>query len=96
MRQWTAVGASDELPQLFTKAGFPDPEVKQFKGTMRLPSIRAWVEAETRGWTLGDDITEAQINALHNEAEEALWEFVSDDGEVVSAAIFTILSATKP
>ncbi len=65
------------------------------EGTARFPSIRSWVDAEVRGWTLGDVIDEAGVEQLLSEAEDVLRPFVTAEGTVTFDMPALIVTATK-
>jgi SAM-dependent methyltransferase len=89
------LGNSQILHSLFTEAGIADAQVVTYEGTARYPSIRSWVDAEVRGWTLGDVIDDKQVEQLLTEAEEVLRPFVTAEGTVAFSMPALIVTATK-
>ena len=76
------LGTPQVLQSIFAEAGLPAAEVTTQAGTARFPSIHSWVDAEVRGWTLGDAIDEAGVEQLLSEAEVELLPFVTTEGTV--------------
>jgi hypothetical protein len=83
------------LAALFSDAGFPDVTISTLEGTARYPSVRYWMEADIRGWTLSDALDDTQFEMLVTEAESALAEFVNSDGAVEFNSPAHVVTATK-
>ena len=78
------LGNRQELAGLFEDAGVASVEIATHHGTARFPSIRTMVEADLRGWlpVMGVALSEEQIERILKEAEQALSEYVTEDGAV--------------
>ena len=66
------LGDPQMLTDIFIKAGVADVQLIHRAGTMRFPSLRAWLETEIRGWILADLLSDEQFEALYTEAEQVL------------------------
>ncbi len=77
-----SLGDVQNLSSLFSDAGVPDIKITTLDGNARFPSIRYWMEADIRGWTLADVLDDAQFELLASEAETELARFVTNDGTV--------------
>ncbi len=92
------LGNRDELISLFEGSGVESVGIETENGTARFPSIKAMVEADLKGWLpvmevfLKDD----QIQSILAEAETALAEYVTGDGDVVFNAPAHIVTGIKP
>jgi len=91
-----ALGDADALRSLLVEAGVERPEVARRAGEARFPSIRSWVQADVRGWTLSDQIDDAQLERLVAEAEDELGFLVTSDGSVCFDHPALIATARKP
>jgi SAM-dependent methyltransferase len=78
------LGDRATLTALFKDAGVGSIEIATHRGKARFPSIRTMVEADLRGWlpVMGVVLTEEQIQSILNEAEQALGEYVTQEGMV--------------
>jgi len=67
-------------------------------GTARFPSIRAMVETDVRGWLplMGQHLDETTIATVLAEAERALAEFRTPEGEVRFDSPAHVVTAVKP
>jgi SAM-dependent methyltransferase len=90
-----SLGDVQILSSLFSDAGAPDAKVTTLDGKARFPSIRFWMEADIRGWTLADAIDDAQFEMLVSEAETELMQFVNDRGTVEFSSPAHIVTLTK-
>lgn len=79
------LGDTDELGGLFEQAGASAVSIETRRGTARFPSMRSMVEAELRGWlpVMGVHLDDAVIDLILDDAEDALGQFVTTDGEMV-------------
>ena len=79
------LGDKPGLATLFAGAGVGSVSIETYEGTARFPSIRSMVEADLRGWlpVMGVVLAEETIEAVLNEAESVLAEYVTADGQVV-------------
>ncbi len=78
-------GDADQLAGFFRAAGLADVTVDTQVGTARFPSVRVMVEADLRGWlpVMGVELDDALIDALLDEAETLLADYVTADGRMV-------------
>ena len=78
------LGDKDALVALFDEAGVESVRVKTETGTARFPSIKTMVEADLRGWlpVMGVHLTEERIQSILDEAETAMAQYVTRDGQV--------------
>jgi ubiquinone/menaquinone biosynthesis C-methylase UbiE len=90
-----ALGDTQELSALFSDAGVPDIEIETVEGKACFPSIRYWMEADIRGWTLADALDDKQFELLVSEAESELSPFVTAEGAVTFSSPAHIVLATK-
>lgn len=89
------LGDVEPLLALFAEAGIPNAQNHTQDGTVRFPSVEAWVRTDIKGWTLADMIDDAQLEALQKEAQVELKRFVQDDGGVEFRSSAHIVTATK-
>jgi SAM-dependent methyltransferase len=75
-----AMGKPGVLEALFTNADIHDVSYRSIAGTGRFDSIEQWVTTEVRGWTLGDSVSEQQLEGLLAVARERLGPFDTSDG----------------
>jgi SAM-dependent methyltransferase len=89
------LGDPGELRNLFDQAGASTVSIDTQHGTARFPSVRAMVEADLRGWlpVMGVLLDDDLIELILAEAEDALGEYVSVDGEMVFDAPAHIVTA---
>jgi SAM-dependent methyltransferase len=90
-----SLGDPEVLRALFARAGVGGLRLETATGTTRFPSLRDWIHAEVRGWTLSDRIDEAGYARVLREAETALAPFVDARGAVEFASPAHVVSATK-
>ena len=90
-----SLGDVQNLSSLFSDAGIPDIKITTLEGKARYPSIRYWMEADIRGWTLADVLDDGQFERLASEAETELARFVINDGTVEFSSPAHIVTATK-
>lgn len=90
-----ALGEPDALRALFARAGISGARVATLPGTTRFPSLRDWLHAEIRGWTLSDRIDEAGYERVQREGAVELARFVDARGAVEFASPAHVVSATK-
>ena len=89
------LGDVPELSSLFVGAGASDAKVTTIEGKARFPSIRHWMEADIRGWTLADTIDDAEFGRLVSVAEAELAHLVTGDGGVEFGNPAHIVTATR-
>lgn len=92
------LGDQEELTALFEGAGVASVGVATQSGTARFPSIEAMVEADLRGWlpVMGVVLEEEQIQRILAEAETALREYVTAEGQVAFDSPAHIITGAKP
>jgi ubiquinone/menaquinone biosynthesis C-methylase UbiE len=90
-----SLGDVEVLSALFSSAGVADFSITTLEGTARYPSIRYWMEADIRGWTLSDTLDDAQFERLVAEAETELSRFVEPDGRVEFSSPAHVVTTTK-
>lgn len=81
-----AMGAPGVLEATLAEAGLGDASMVSISGSARFADVREWVTTEVRGWTLGESISDADLESLIEAAEVGLGQFVSADGCVVPMA----------
>jgi SAM-dependent methyltransferase len=88
------LGDTDELHGMFTSAGASAVSIETHTGTARFPSVRTMVEADLRGWlpVMGVVLEDDLVDEILAEAETALSEFVTAEGEMVFDAPAHIVS----
>lgn len=91
------LGDRAELTTLFREAGAVSVEIATHHGTARFPSIRTMVEADLRGWlpVMGVVLAEEQIEPILKEAEQALGQYVTEEGTVEFDAPAHIVTCRK-
>ena len=79
------LGDTDELRDLFEQAGASAMSIDTELGTARFPSVRSMVEADLRGWlpVMGVFLDDDLIDLILAEADDALGQYVTVDGEMV-------------
>lgn len=79
------LGDPSGLIRLFESAGVKSVAMETRHGTARFPSLRSMIEADLRGWlpVMGVVLEEQQIQRILAEAESALREYVTPDGQVM-------------
>jgi SAM-dependent methyltransferase len=80
------LGDEKTLQALFASAGLPQAEIASHNGAARFPSLRAWMYTDIKGWTLADQVDEAQFQLLVEESQRELRTFVTAEGSVQFAA----------
>jgi ubiquinone/menaquinone biosynthesis C-methylase UbiE len=95
LRSPYSLGDTTELGSLFRTAGVANASIATLAGKARYPSMRYWMEADIRGWTLADMIDDAQFEELVAAAESELSRFVAKDGRVEFDSPAHIISATR-
>jgi SAM-dependent methyltransferase len=90
-----SLGDKQILSPLFSEAGIADFSITTHDGTARYPSIRYWMEADIKGWTLSDKLSDDEFEALVRRAESDLSQFVNADGTVEFNSPAHIVTASK-
>lgn len=89
------LGDKTQLHPLFDVPGLEQVDILTLEGYARFPSLESWVHTDIKGWTLADQINDAQYTQLLNEAQTALAHFVTADGKVVFPSPAHLIRATK-
>src|SRR5262249_26958131 len=89
------LGDRGELQALCADAGIRHAAITTHPGTVRFPSIEAWVRTEIKGWVLADRLDDAQFDLLRREAEQRLTPYCLPDGTVSFASPAHIVAAVK-
>ncbi len=92
------LGDKGALIALFEGSGVESVRIETENGTVRFPSIETMVEADLRGWlpVMGVFLQDDQIRSILEEAENALVEYVTGEGDVVFNAPAHIVTGIKP
>jgi len=92
------LGDKDALIALFEGSGVESVAIETVTGKARFPSIKTMVEADLRGWlpVMGVFLSNDKIQSVLEEAETALAEYVTAEGDVVFNAPAHIVTGTKP
>lgn len=90
-----SLGDVEVLLPLFDDPNLQDLNVITLDGIARFPSISSWVFTDIKGWTLSDNINEAQYEHLLEEAEKELQPFVKADRTVEFRAPAHIVTAIR-
>lgn len=75
-----AMGAPGVLESIVERAGLTGVDYASIAGSGRFESVDQWVTTEVRGWTLGDSVTDEQLDDLLVVARDRLASFASSDG----------------
>lgn len=95
MRSPFVLGDRELIRKLFADAGAHNIDVTRQVGTMRFPSLRAWLTTEIRGWILADRLDDAQFEQLVSEVEPIIAPYLQADGSVALRAPAFIITAAK-
>ena len=92
------LGSRDDLVALFEGAEVPSVAITTHTGTARFPSVAAMLEADLRGWlpVVGVVLSEAQIQSILAEAENALAPYVTGKGNIEFAVSAHVVMGSKP
>lgn len=90
-----ALGGKNQLLDLFKAAGINEVVVELWHGTMRYPTIEAFVETEVKGSPLEALLDTESYQGLTQEAQEKLQQFCNDGGAVVMPMDAFIITAEK-
>lgn len=78
-----AMGADGAFDSVLAAGGITDAELTFIAGTARFASVSEWVTTEVRGWTLGETVSDEELEALLSVAERELAEFSTSEGCLV-------------
>jgi SAM-dependent methyltransferase len=95
LRSPYSLGDTEALAALFASAGVADVKIDTIDRNARYPSVRDWMHVDIRGWTLADQIDDAQFELLVTEGEKAFAHLVTADGAVEFSSPAHIVTATK-
>lgn len=90
-----SLGDKGVLSALLEKANIPNAQIRTEDGNARFPSIEAWVFTDIKGWTLADEINDAQYEELLQAALVEMKRFEQSDGTAVFSMPAHIVLATK-
>jgi SAM-dependent methyltransferase len=90
-----SMGDKDALLDLFSGAGIADACLTTHEGMARFDSIKAWVDLDVDGWTLGEMIGPEGHERLLKVAEDELRQFVQEDGSVAFVSPSHMVTAVK-
>lgn len=87
-----------ELCALFEDAGADAVSASTRPGSARFPSVRSMVEADLRGWlpVMGVELGEEDIRRILAQAEDALSEFVTDEGNLEFDLSAHVVTGSRP
>ena len=91
-----SLGDKDTLRTLFTDAGITGVSLTTVDGLARFASIKAWVDLDVEGWTLGEMIGQEGHARLLQAARDELQQFMQADGSVAFSSPSHLITATKP
>jgi SAM-dependent methyltransferase len=93
-----ALGDTAELFRLLASSGLSSIEIVTHTSEARFPSVRAMVEADTRGWLplMGVTLSDATVEAIVGEAEAAFERYVVADGSMRFEVAAHIATAQSP
>lgn len=81
-----AMGTDGLLERTLEEAGLGGASIQSIPGSARFADIGEWVTTEVRGWTLGESVSDADLQAVIDTANVELAEFLQPDGCVVPMA----------
>jgi SAM-dependent methyltransferase len=90
-----SMGDTELLLELFVQAGITGAQLATHDGMARFASIKAWVDLDVEGWTLGDMIGPQGHERLCKAAEQELQQFVQEDGSVAFSSPSHLVTAVK-
>jgi SAM-dependent methyltransferase len=90
-----SLGEKSELLALFSSAGIDNTELTTCDLPARFDSIKAWVDLDVDGWTLGEIIGPEGHARLLATAQEELQEFVQADGSVAFSSPSHMVTAVR-
>jgi SAM-dependent methyltransferase len=90
-----SMGDQSALLDLFAEAGITDACLTTHEGMARFASIKAWVDVDVDGWTLGEMIGPEGHELLLRVAEDELQQFVGENGSVAFVSPSHMVTAVK-
>jgi SAM-dependent methyltransferase len=89
------LGDQAELAKLFVDSGISGATVTPREGSIRFPTVNEFIRIEVKGSPLADMLSDDAMQALAQESEVALAEFVVPSGEIVMPMDAHIVAASK-
>jgi ubiquinone/menaquinone biosynthesis C-methylase UbiE len=89
------IGDADELLGLYRAAGIEKMEFETREDFARFPSVEELVSAEVEGSPIGDRLSEAEYQALLDEAKVGLATYCNGDGSLAAPIAAHIVTAHK-
>lgn len=89
------LGDQVELAKLFADGGVSGANVTLHEGSIRFPSVKEFIRIEVKGSPLADMVSDDVMQALAEESEMVLVEFVVPSGEIVMPMDAHIVTAGK-
>ena len=89
------LGNTKVLELLWEQAGIPSMDLTTVNGTVRFPSAATLIEAELKGWTVSEQVTEDTVRRFQAEAVQVLAPFQEPDGTVAFSMPAHVLTAAK-
>jgi SAM-dependent methyltransferase len=89
------LGDQAGLGRLVVDSGISGAEVTLHEGSIRFPSVEAFIRIEVKGSPLADMLSDDAMRALAAESEHALGEFVVPSGEIMMPMDAHIVTASK-
>jgi len=92
------IGDQGVLTKLFADCGMVPAKITTHYGVAKFPSIRTMVEADLRGWlpVMGVFLKEEQIDRILFEADHALSDYTTADGQVMFQLSAHMVAVKKP
>jgi len=88
-----ALGNTQKLTSLFAAAGLDNVSVETILGQARFASVEDWLYTDIKGWTLADNVSDADYEKLKQYAPQKLAPFVLADGSVAFDAPAHVVTA---
>ncbi|WP_236638438.1 methyltransferase domain-containing protein [Mangrovicoccus ximenensis] len=88
------MGDRTRIASLFAAAGLHDPQIEPRTGSLRHPSLDAWLDTEIGGWTLAEMVDGGIMERLRQAAAEPLAHYLNADGSV-SFAVRAIFATAR-
>ncbi|MFQ5468501.1 MAG: hypothetical protein ACE5DS_10265 [Kiloniellaceae bacterium] len=89
------LGDKAQLSGLFADASILQAKIALHEGSIRFPSVKEFVRIEVKGSPLAESLSDEAMEALAEESESALAEFVLPSGEIVMPMDAHIVTADK-
>ena len=89
------LGDQVQLAKLFADSGISGADITLHEGSIRFPSVQEFIRIEVEGSPLAGMLGDDAMQALAEESEHALVEFVVPSGEIVMPMDAHIVTAGK-